>query len=51
MGCMSFAAEPINEEECFKTIEVAISKGVNMFDTAAYYGSNGESETILGMIH
>ncbi len=42
--------DAIDEEECMKTIEVALSKGVNLFNTATFYGSNGESETILGLI-
>lgn len=51
---MSFAnffpgGVPISEEDCLSTIDVAISQGVNLFNTATFYGPQGESETILGL--
>jgi len=39
----------VNLEDCKKTLEYAVQKGVNFIDTAPYYG-NGRSETIFGKI-
>jgi aryl-alcohol dehydrogenase-like predicted oxidoreductase len=40
-------ADPGDRAKMFEAVEVALSSGVNLFDTAAGYGA-GESERILG---
>jgi len=46
LGTLTFGKDA-SKEESIKIIELAISAGVNFFDTADAYG-NGVSETILG---
>ncbi|MFH1009312.1 MAG: aldo/keto reductase [Candidatus Latescibacterota bacterium] len=50
-GCWAMANDaqwgPIDEEEAIRTVHMALSEGVNFFDTAEAYG-NGHSEEVLG---
>lgn len=36
-------------EECKETVREAIKRGINLIDTAPWYG-HGESEKILGVV-
>lgn len=50
LGCSSFgnAYGPVkNEDDCHTVIENAIKAGINLLDTAPWYG-HGQSEEILG---
>jgi aryl-alcohol dehydrogenase-like predicted oxidoreductase len=46
LGCVTFGRE-IDGDTSFQVLDRAISRGVNLLDTAAVYG-DGASETILG---
>lgn len=47
LGCRGFGRRGVSEEDCVRTVEVALEHGINFFDTADVYG-DGRSEVILG---
>ena len=47
LGCRGFGRRNVSEDDCIRTVHVALDNGVNFFDTADVYG-DGQSETILG---
>ena len=53
LGCWPIAGMTsldVNESDSIKTIQAALDCGVNFFDTAYCYGSDGESERLLGRV-
>jgi len=48
MGMSAFHGDNPSEEESLKTIDAAIESGVNLFNTADFYGRDGHNETLLG---
>lgn len=56
VSAISFGAGPLgnlyrktDDEESFKVVNTALKQGINMIDTAPWYG-NGRSETTLGRV-
>lgn len=50
MGCWPIAgmtSVDVNEADSLKTLRAAVDSGVNFFDTAYGYGTNGESERLI----
>ena len=51
LGCWPIAGVTsldVNTADSLKTLHAALEAGVNFFDTAYAYGSEGESETLIG---
>lgn len=50
-GASSFGSvfRSTDDTECIKVLETAIKSGVNLIDTAPWYG-HGKSETVLGQV-
>jgi len=54
LGCMSLSlgsyvpSMAVDEETAMKVIDQAIELGINHFNTATFYGSNGHNELLLG---
>ena len=46
LGCVTFGRE-ITEDESIKLLDIAVEKGINLFNTSYYY-SDGISEKIIG---
>ena len=53
LGCWPIAGMTsldVNESDSIKTIQAALDSGINFFDTAYCYGTDGESERLLGRV-
>lgn len=50
MGCWPIAgvtSVDVNDSDSIKTLKAAYDSGINFFDTAYFYGANGESERLI----